>query len=64
MSMADWRAVAGRVSATYSTPLPTVLQWPWDETILWWHEASDIDRERWAPLRKLADAMTAREEEE
>ncbi|CAA0128925.1 Uncharacterised protein [Starkeya nomas] len=26
----------------------------WDELLLWWNEARDIDRERWAPLRQLA----------
>ncbi|QFR32370.1 hypothetical protein [Ancylobacter sp. TS-1] len=54
MSPADWRAVAGRVSATFSTPLPAVMAMYWDEVLLWFHEARDIDRERWAPLRLLA----------
>lgn len=50
---ADWRAVVGRVSATFSTPLATVMAMYWDEVLLWWHEARDIDRERWAPMRQL-----------
>lgn len=54
MSPADWRAVAGRVSATFSTPLPAVMAMYWDDVLLWFHEARDIDRERWAPLRQLA----------
>lgn len=28
---------------------------PWDEMLLWWHEARDIDRERWAPVRRLVE---------
>ncbi|WP_159602089.1 hypothetical protein [Starkeya nomas] len=54
MSLARWRAVAGRVSATFSTPLADVMAMHWDELLLWWNEARDIDRERWAPLRQLA----------
>ncbi|GLK74690.1 hypothetical protein [Ancylobacter dichloromethanicus] len=55
MNPADWRAVAGRVSATFSTPLPAVMAMFWDDVLLWFHEARDIDRERWAPLRLLAE---------
>lgn len=55
MSFADWRAVVGRVSATFSTPLPIVEAMAWDDVLRWWHEARDIDREQWAPLRRFLE---------
>lgn len=43
------------MSATFSTPLDRVMAMYWDDVILWWAEARDIDGERWAPLRRLVE---------
>lgn len=53
MSPRDWRAIGGRVSATFSTPLPTVLAMDWHDVLAWWREACDLDAETWGVLRSL-----------
>ncbi len=53
LDLNDWRAVAGRVSATFSTPLPAVLSMAWTDAVLWWLEARSIDAETWGFLRHL-----------
>lgn len=45
--------MAGRVSATFSTPLPAVMAMDWAEAVLWWVEAQSIDAETWGFLRHL-----------
>lgn len=51
MRLADWRALAARVASTLSTPLPAVLAMTWDEMLMWWAEAREIDAETWAMTR-------------
>ncbi len=51
MSLGDWRGFAARVASVLSTPLPAVMAMTWDEVLLWWCEADDIDRETWGVLR-------------
>lgn len=45
------------MSATFSTPLREVLDWPWDEVARWWHVARSIDAERWEPMRAVRDLI-------
>jgi hypothetical protein len=40
-----------RVASLLSTPLPTVMAMTWDDLLLWWDEAREIDRETWAHMR-------------
>lgn len=40
-----------RVAATLATPLPVVLAMTWDEMLLWWAEAREIDGETWGGMR-------------
>lgn len=47
VSLADWRGVVGRVSAIFATPLPQVLEMPWDEIVSWWAEGADVYAETW-----------------
>lgn len=46
-----WRRYAARVAATLATPIDRVLGMRWDEMLLWYVEAREIDRETWAYLR-------------
>lgn len=49
--MQDWRGFAAGVASVLSTPLPVVMAMTWDEVVLWWSEANDIDRQTWGFLR-------------
>ncbi len=49
--LADWRGFAGRVAATFSTPLTTVLAMPWDEMMMWVPIAFEIAAERQIVMR-------------
>ncbi len=51
-SLTHWRGYVARVAAVLSTPLPAVMAMSWDELLLWWCEADDIDRETWGVLRE------------
>lgn len=45
------------MSATFFTPLPEVLGWPWAKVCEWWHVAAAIDAERWGPVRELRSML-------
>lgn len=42
-----WRSYIARLASSFSTPLPTLLDMPWDEALRWFPEVRAIYDETW-----------------